>query len=115
MYLILDQMCYRNAGVNLKNCGVSQEKYNIYKHAHFLMKNIQSICNMTYVRSLQYKSNFIFCRNVHVVTAIVTFTIIVLLLLIVFGVAYKLQMIKFFCRKNSGEQSGIGGKAITEK
>lgn len=24
------------------------------------------------------------------------------------GVAYKLQMIKFFCRKNSGEQSGIG-------
>lgn len=67
-----NQMCYRNAGVNLKNCGVSQEK------------------------------------NVHVVTAIVTFTIIVLLLLIVFGVAYKLQMIKFFCRKNSGEQSGIG-------
>lgn len=65
------QMCYRNAGVNIKGCGVSHEK------------------------------------NVHVTTAIVTFTIIILLLLIIIGVAYKFKMIKFFCRKNSGEQTGI--------
>lgn len=30
MYLILDQMCYRNVGIHPKSSGVSQEKYDIF-------------------------------------------------------------------------------------
>lgn len=39
MYLILDQMCYKNAGVNLKGGGVSQEKYNIFASRIFSERN----------------------------------------------------------------------------
>lgn len=57
----------------------------------------------------------IFCRKLHVTTAIVTsviFAIIVLLILILIGVGYKLKVIKFAVRRY---QIGTTGKTVTEK
>lgn len=54
MYLLLDQMCYRNDGVNLKGCGVPQEKYNYIfaSTLEFYLNDIQSFHNTILVKSL---------------------------------------------------------------
>lgn len=54
MYLLLDQMCYRNDGVNFKGCGVPQEKYNYIfaSTLEFYLNDIQSFHSTILVKSL---------------------------------------------------------------